>query len=284
LISGAEMALTTSLASTAVPARVIVTRPEREAKVWADALEARGVPCDVLPLIEITALPEPTALAQVWPSVPHHFAVMFVSANAVRFFMAAKPSGLAPEKCRAWSTGPGTQAALRASGWPADGIDSPSEDAAQFDSEALWTLVRGRIKAAVDLAETNSQAKPSVLIVRGADAQGQLAGRDWLALEIERVGAQVLQTVAYLRQIPVLTLSQLALTHQALRDSAWWLFSSSEAAQHLSQVCPDLPLGQARALATHPRIAQRLLAAGWGQVEIVPAGIERQAESIKSLT
>jgi uroporphyrinogen-III synthase len=61
------------------------------------------------------------------------------------------------------------------------------------------------------------------------------------------------------------------------------LFSSSEAAQHLLQACPDLPIGQARALATHPRIAQRLLAAGWGQVEIVPAGLESQADSIKSM-
>jgi uroporphyrinogen-III synthase len=278
------MVLTNPVSFAAVPARVIVTRPEREARVWADGLQARGVPCDVLPLIEITALPEPSALAQVWQAVPHHFAVMFVSANAVRFLMAAKPPGLAFKKCRAWSTGPGTQAALRAADWPADRIDSPLEDAVQFDSEALWALVAGRLQAAVDLAVADSQAKPSVLIVRGADTQGQMAGRDWLALQIESVGAQVQQTVAYLRQSPVLTTPQQALTHQALRDGSWWLFSSSEAAQHLSQVCPDLPLGQARALATHPRIAQRLLAAGWGQVEIVPAGLERQAESIKSFT
>jgi uroporphyrinogen-III synthase len=44
-----------------------------------------------------------------------------------------------------------------------------------------------------------------------------------------------------------------------------------------------LPIGQARALATHPRIAQRLLSAGWGQVEIVPAGLESQADSITSM-
>jgi len=37
-------------------------------------------------------------------------------------------------------------------------------------------------------------------------------------------------------------------------------------------------------LATHPRIAQRLSAMGWGRVDTVPAGLEAQAESIKSLT
>jgi uroporphyrinogen-III synthase len=69
---------------------------------------------------------------------------------------------------------------------------------------------------------------------------------------------------------------------QAFVEGAWWLFSSSEAAQHLLESCPDLPLNQARAFATHPRIAQRLQAAGWGCVQIVPAGLEAQAVSIKS--
>jgi uroporphyrinogen-III synthase len=68
-----------------------------------------------------------------------------------------------------------------------------------------------------------------------------------------------------------------------MTDGSCWLFSSSEAAQHLVQACPGLPVGQARALATHPRIAQRLQAAGWGRVDLVPAALKAQAESIKSL-
>jgi uroporphyrinogen-III synthase len=271
------------MASFALSGRVIVTRPEREARVWADALQARGVPCETLPLMAIAALPEPSALAHVWNGVPHHLAVMFVSANAVRFFMEAKPQNLPLKHCRAWSTGPGTQAALLEAGWPDSLIDSPPATAAQFDSEALWAMVAGRAQEAVDLANADSSAKPSVLVVRGADAQGQLAGRDWLAVQLENAGVQVLQAVAYLRQAPVLTPQELALAHQAVRDGAWYLFSSSEAAQHLRQVCPNLPIGQARALATHPRIAQRLREAGWGQVQIVPAGLESQAQSIKSL-
>jgi uroporphyrinogen-III synthase len=271
-------------ASSAVSRRVIVTRPEREARVWADALQARGVPCETLPLIDIAALPEPSALVQVWQSVANHLAVMFVSANAVRFFMEAKPRSLTLKNARAWSTGPGTQAALLAAGWPEFLIDSPPESAAQFDSEALWALVAGRAKEAVELARADSSATPSVLVVRGADAQGQLAGRDWLALQLENAGLQVLQTLAYVRQATVLTPQQRELAHQAVIEGSWYLFSSSEAAQHLLQLCPNLPIGQARALATHPRIAQRLLEAGWGHVGIVPAGLERQAESIKSMT
>ena len=171
------------------PPRVIVTRPARESAHWAQALEARGVPCETFPLIEIAALPDPSALAQAWQAVPGHLAVMFVSANAVRYFMAARPAGLDLKTCRAWSTGPGTQAALLASGWPADKIDSPDESAAQFDSEALWALVSGRVQTMVAQPGLSSpKAQSSVLIVRGADAQGQMAGRDWLALQLENAG------------------------------------------------------------------------------------------------
>jgi uroporphyrinogen-III synthase len=276
------MALASANSVSAAPWRVIVTRPGREAHAWADALQARGVPCEALPLIEIAALSEPLALAQAWQAVPGHLALMFVSANAVRFFMAARPADLPMPSCRAWSTGPGTRAALLAAGWPEGLIDSPHEDAPQFDSEALWDLVAQRVQAAVASALALSQ--PSVLIVRGADARGQLAGRDWLALQLENAGLQVLQAVAYVRQAPVLTPVQQSLARQAVGDGSAWLFSSSEAAQHLLQACPDLPLSQAWALATHPRIAQRLQQLGCGRVDLVPAGVDSQAQSIKSLT
>ena len=274
------MALASDTSVSVAPWRVIVTRPGREAQAWADALLARGVPCDTLPLIEIAALPDPKDLAQAWRDVPRHMALMFVSANAVRFFMAARPANQPMPSCRAWSTGPGTRAALLAAGWPEALIDSPGEDAPQFDSEALWDLVAHRVQASV----ASTPSKPSVLIVRGADARGQLAGRDWLAQQLENAGLEVLQTVAYVRQAPVLTSAQQSLARQAVADGSAWLFSSSEAAQHLLLACPDLPLTQARALATHPRIAQRLQASGWGRVDLVPAGVDAQAQSIKSLT
>lgn len=273
------MALASDTSVSAAPWRVIVTRPGREAQAWADALLARGVPCDALPLIEIAALPDPKDLEQAWRDVPRHMALMFVSANAVRFFMAARPTNQPMPSCRAWSTGPGTRAALLAAGWPEALIDSPGEDAPQFDSEALWDLVAHRVQASV----ASTPSKPSVLIVRGADARGQLAGRDWLAQQLENAGLEVLQAVAYVRQAPVLTPAQQSLARQAVADGSAWLFSSSEAAQHLLLACPDLPLTQARALATHLRIAQRLQASGWGRVDLVPAGVDAQAQSIKSL-
>ena len=261
--------------------RVIVTRPQREAQAWAQALQSRGLCTDILPLIEIAALPDTATLVQAWQALTAHLAVMFVSANAVRFFMAARPQGQPVPVCRAWSTGPGTQAALLAAGWPAELIDSPDEQAEQFDSEALWSVVAEGVRDALHCAAKPGQM--SVLIVRGADDRGQVAGRDWLALKLESQGLKVVQLVAYVRQAPQLTPAQRELAHQAMTDGSRWLFSSSEAAQHLLQACPELHLGQAKALATHPRIAERLKKSGWGHVDTVPAGLDAQAVSIKSL-
>jgi uroporphyrinogen-III synthase len=268
--------------------RVIVTRPEREAKAWVHALQALGVPCESLPLIEIAGLQDPSPLVSAWQAVPQYLAVMFVSANAVRHFMAARPAGSPIQPCRAWSTGPGTRAALLAEGWPAELIDSPDETAPQFDSEALWALVAPRgIGASQAMnragAKTAVQAQAVVLIVRGADAHGQLAGRDWLALQMESAGIQVLQTVAYVRRAPQLSEVQQSRARQAMSDGSLWLFSSSEAAQQLLQACPDLNLDRAKALATHPRIALRLKQLGWSSVDLVPAGLKAQAQSIKSM-
>lgn len=261
--------------------RIIVTRPEREALPWAQALEAQGVQAEIFPLIDIVPLPDPSVAQDAWAKVPTCLAVMFVSANAVRFFMAARPLAPAAALCRAWSTGPGTQAALVAAGWPAAQIDSPDAQADQFDSEALWAVVADQVQRAVSAA--GPQAAPKVLIVRGADAQGQMAGRDWLAQQLSNAGVEVLQTVAYVRQAPVRTPAMQHRARQSMSDGSWWLFSSSEAAQHLLEACPGLDLRQGRALATHPRIAQRLRQAGWGRVDLVPAGLGAQAMSIKSL-
>jgi uroporphyrinogen-III synthase len=81
-----------------------------------------------------------------------------------------------------------------------------------------------------------------------------------------------------------LSSSQQVRAQQAMHDGSFWLFSSSEAAEHLLQACPGLDLSKARALATHPRIAERLRQAGWGRVEVVPAAPMAQAQSIKSLS
>ena len=254
--------------------RVVVTRPAGDAQRWAQALQAHGIDADSLPLIEIAPLADVAALQTVWRDVGTHAALMFVSANAVQHFMALRPDS-SPLQAQAWGTGPGTQAALLAAGWPADRVRCPAADADKFDSEALWALVH---------KDVQQWSGRSVLIVRGADAQGQLAGRDWLAQQLQLAGLQVRQCVAYVRQAPELQADQLVRARQALHDGSWWLFSSSEAAQNLAHSLPGEIGPQSRALATHPRIAERLRQQGWGRVEVVPAALAQQVASIECLT
>jgi uroporphyrinogen-III synthase len=253
--------------------RVLVTRPATEAQRWTQALREHGIQAESLPLIEIAPLADGSALREAWQDAARHAAFMFVSANAVQHFMAMRPAGWALQ-AQAWGTGPGTHAALLAAGWPQERIRCPAAEAGRFDSEALWALVRHDVQA---------WAGRSVLIVRGADAQGQLAGRDWLAQRLQIAGVQVSQCVAYLRRAPVLDPVQQLLARSALQDGSWWLFSSSEAAQNLMRLCPGAVGPASRALATHPRIAERLRQQGWGRVEVVPATLQAQAASIECL-
>ena len=46
--------------------RVVVTRPQNEARKWVDALVAGGYDAVALPLIEIGAAPNPDAVVQAW--------------------------------------------------------------------------------------------------------------------------------------------------------------------------------------------------------------------------
>lgn len=256
-------------ASSQAPA-VFVTRPEREAARWVDALRQRGLRAHALPLIAIDAAPDLSALSSCRSALPRYRAVMFVSANAVQGFLAdascAWPSGT-----RAWATGPGTARALEAAGVPPLQIDAPGLQAAQFDSEALWALVSAGLRAG-----------DRVLIVRGGDASGQATGRDWLATRLEAAGALVDTVVAYIRDLPRWSEAQHALARTGACDGAWWLFSSSEGIGNLRQLVPGQAWSQARALCTHPRIADAARAAGFGTVESVRPGQEDVAAFLQS--
>ena len=255
--------------------RIIVTRPQREAQDWVQALRQAGHEALALPLISIAPAPDAAALQQTWRRIGGYLGLMFVSANAVDGFFAARPAD-APLPAQAWATGPGTVNALLRAGVPASQITAPPADAAQFDSEALWQQVAGRIIPGV-----------RVLIVRGADAaeggNTQGAGRDWFARQVAAAGGAVDFVASYQRQRPQLDAIQRQLAQAAAGDGAVWLFSSSEAVQNLQASLPQQDWGAARAVATHARIAQAARAAGFAVVhESRPALADVQA-SIESM-
>lgn len=260
--------------------RVIVTRPEREALHWVQALRAQGLDAQPLPLMAVGPVRSPDAqraLAAAWQNLGHFAAVMFVSANAVRHFFAACPLGAAwptgPRGPRAWAPGPGTADALRVAGVPTHRIDQPAPQAPQFDSESLWAVVRSQL-----------QPGQRLLLVRGADAQGHSAGRDWLAQQLVAQGASVHTVLAYQRCPPVLTAPEQALLDAASRDGSVWLFSSSEAVGHWRALRSPVAGGAAaRAVVTHPRIAEAAQAAGFDVVCTSRPAVDAVVASIKSL-
>ena len=265
-------------------ARVIVTRPARECKHWVEQLQRSGFAAEALPLIEIGPATDPQdvqALQHAWDMLDTYTACLFVSGNAVGYFfkknqplapvkraqaaiknVAAEFSVSLPPQLRLMAPGPGTAAALLAAGVPASQIDGPALDAVQFDSQALWASVGAR-----------DWHGSRVLIVRGqtisglhdAPANAAAPGRDWIARQWTAAGATVDFLRVYVRRAPQhsAALQQRALT--ACSDGSVWLLSSSEAVDNLLAL-GGMDLRCARALATHPRIAEAARAAGWGEV------------------
>ena len=265
--------------------RVIVTRPEREGRQWTLQLQQRGFAAEALPLIEIGAADSPAdmaALKHAWDTLDGYAACLFVSGNAVSYFfkknqplatvllaqtaikkIANTAGSSLPLQLRFMAPGPGTAAALRAEGVPAAQIDGPAPDAAQFDSQALWAAVGAR----------QWQGR-RVLIVRGQTSSGSgdasadsgaAPGRDWIARRWTEAGATVDFLRVYVRRAPQLSTAMQQRAQTASRDGSVWLLSSSEAVDNLVAM-GSVDLRAARAVATHPRIAQAARAAGWGVV------------------
>jgi uroporphyrinogen-III synthase len=59
-----------------------------------------------------------------------------------------------------------------------------------------------------------------------------------------------------------------------------WMFSSSEAIDHLQALAPEAHWHAGRALASHPRIAERARALGFGAVAIVSPTALSVAEAV----
>ena len=255
---------------------LIVTRPAPDAQRWAEQLGQRGLAAEALPLLEIAAADDLTPARTAWARLSDYAALMFVSGNAVTYFFAARPANAPPlpPQLRFMAPGPGTAKVLVAQGVPAAQIDTPAGNASQFDSEALWQVVGAR-----------AWARQRVLIVRGQSGDSpdsSAPGRQWLATQFENAGATVDFVVVYQRRVPHFSPAQLQRMEGSRHDGSVWLFSSSEALDGLPR-WPGGDWSQARAIATHPRIASAARAAGWGVVIESRPALDDIVASIESL-
>ena len=265
--------------------RVIVTRPAAQSDTWVQALRQAGHDALAIPLIEIAPPPDADAVTALWRRIHTFDALMFVSANAVQHFFALCPGDwsdpvLRNPTQRCFATGPGTRAALLAVGVDGERVDAPPTDAAQLDSEALWAVVQQRVFQGT-----------RVLIVRGhgSAASGQQdagsvgAGREWFAARVLEHGGLVEYIAAYQRRVPPFSAAALALAQAAATDGSVWLFSSAEAVANLCTALATQPWQQARALVTHPQIAEAARKAGFGQVCQARPTLAALIASIESL-
>lgn len=195
--------------------QLVVTRPAREALAWLPVLTQAGFDPLALPLLSFGPPSDSGRLNAARMGLAGFDAVMFVSPQAVHAFLGkdfeinsasahssvdfvAINDDLRRGPLRCWAPGPGTAQALERVGVPWARIDQPASDAAQFDSEALWSVVGPQVVQGW-----------RVLVVRGeldvpADVSlnGQGAGREWLADQCCAAGAVVHMCVAYKRQKP----------------------------------------------------------------------------------
>ena len=259
--------MTTSARPEAI--RVIVTRPAAQAATWVESLRAHGIDAVALPLIAIAAPADPEAVSKAWAGLAKRGLVVFVSPNAAERFFAQQPEGSSwPRGVLAAAVGPSTGEALKRHGVAASDIVEPAADAAQFDSESLWS----------QLAHRMPWCGTSVLVVRGD------GGRDWLADTLRDQGAKVDFVAAYRRQAPEFDGCALALLGEASAHprQCLWFFSSSQAIDHLAGARPAADWSASHALATHPRIAERARALGFGSVQETRPGLADVVACIQS--
>lgn len=236
---------------------MLVTRPQPQADEWVARLRGAGFAAEALPLLHIAAV-EPAPLRAAWSDVARAAvdALVFVSPNAVSHFFAARPEGTTwPARVLAAAPGPGTAQALVEAGVPAECVLQPAPEAERFDSESLWERM-GML----------SWAGRRVLVLRGE------GGRDWLAQRLQEQGARVEFLQTYGRGAPRPGPAEEALLREALArpEGFVWLFSSSEAVGYLPALAgAGADWSRARALASHPRIAQAARDIGFVRIEAV---------------
>lgn len=263
-----------------------VTRPIDEAVGWVTSLQQAGWPAQALPLIEIAAPEDPqqrSTLESIRCHAHRYDALMFVSGAAVTHFFKGLPGLPWQDHTRFWAPGPATAKrlaqALHDQGIGAERIDSPPADAGNFDSESLWPVVCSRVMNGT-----------RVLIVRGASgpvgdaSPGSIpgAGRDWLIARCLEAGAQVEGCVAYERRPPSWTPQTLAMVREGAQPGHVWLFSSSQAVDHLCDAPESPDWGNSIAIATHPRIAQRAADIGFGNVITVRPTLQDLLSALES--
>ncbi|RME36003.1 MAG: uroporphyrinogen-III synthase [Gammaproteobacteria bacterium] len=229
---------------------VVVTRPEGQADRLCRLLCAAGAEVLRLPVIAIAPPGDPGAARKTLERAPAGTPFIFISSNAVEQAEAVAPGGIAALRGPLLAVGPTTAAALRRLGGRE--VVAPEEG---WDSEALLRLpqlsgpaVAGRL----------------VVIVRGE------GGRELLARELERRGAEVRYAEVY-RRIRPASDTALLLEAWAQGREVTIVITSGEGLENLFAMIPARrhpDLKASRLLVASERIARAAREAGCKRVMV----------------
>ena len=224
---------------------VIVTRPARQSAGLSRQLAALGATPIVIPAIVILPPADRALLDAVHAALDQYDIEIFVSANAVEYGVPAPETW--PAKLLALAPGPGTAAALAATG-----IADARIPATTFDSAGLLAL-----------PELREVAARRVVIFRGE------GGRADLGDTLRERGASVTYVECYRRAAPATGAAGLReVLHEGRADAL--TLTSSEGLDNLCALlaAPDLErLRRVPAFVPHPRIAEHARVLGFVPVE-----------------
>ena len=255
---------------------VVITRPLAQARPLAARVAALGREVELLPLLEIAPLPDPSglraALERLCAPQPAYAMVAFVSPNAIDAAFAHIKQW--PAGVTAAVVGEGSRLALAAHGVTSDRFDivSPPDNGHSDSEHLLQTL---------DLAALKDRP---VLIVRGE------SGRELMADSLRAAGAQVEVVAAYRRSVPQLTPALEDTLRRLLAQQNDWIITSSEALRGLLQLAGQLPGGQdavvklrqQHLIVPHARIAQTANGLGFHSITQTGSGDERLLAALQS--
>jgi len=222
---------------------VVITRPAGTARALARRVRARGGTPLLLPGLSLRAIGDDAACT-AWQDAQRADVMIFTSPAAVRFALQLAPLDT---HARLLGVGRGTRDALRRAGFP--DVQSPGKGGER--SEGL-----------LDHPWLQDVAARTVAVITAP------GGRDLIARDLARRGAQVRRADVYRRVRPRLSRRHLEQV-MALHDDACLLVTSAQALDHLLAILPPAAcerLRTIRIVVSSERLQRHAHAAGFRRI------------------
>ncbi len=191
---------------------VLVTRPRTQAAELVSAIEQQGGDAFCFPVIDIVALDENRVAAEA-SALPRPDVTIFISRNAVEYGMKYSGGG------KIAVIGPATAQAVRSAGRVVDIEPQDGYDSEHLLAEPVFDDIEGH----------------NVRIIRGGK------GRELLASELQKRGANVDYLSVYERRLPVVSSDMMAELEARWRSGNISVITvmSVQSLQNLVELLPD---------------------------------------------